>query len=179
MDSALSDRRDRHRPFWEQTCVALYERLTSYASRLANGKSYNAADLVQETVARVLSYPPNPEQIANPLSYLLTVLRNVWSSSWREQHTAETESLEPLISTGALDHLAVEPDVFRILKNEELLKQLSVRKGRLSPREELLLNLYLQGLSCKEIAALLNDNQRLISADLNALLTKLRYRLQQ
>jgi RNA polymerase sigma factor (sigma-70 family) len=179
MDDDIRSRRDRHRPFWAQTCVEFYQRLTSYASRLTNGKNYDAADLVQETVSRVLSYPPSPEEIANPLSYLLTVLRNVWSGTWRRQHTAETESLEPLLGTEALNHLTVEPDVFRILENEELLKEMSVKKGPLTPREELLLALYLQGLKCKEMAALLKENQRLISADLNAMLTKVRYRLQQ
>lgn len=179
MDDDLLNRHDRHRPFWERACVDSYRRLTSYASRLTNGKSYDAADLVQETVFRVLSYPPNPEEIARPLSYLLTVLRNVWSGAWKRQHAADTESLEPLLGTKALDHLIVEPDVFRILENEELLREVSVRKGRLTSREELLLTLYLQGLKCKEIAVLLGENRRLISADLNAMLTKVRYRLQQ
>jgi DNA-directed RNA polymerase specialized sigma24 family protein len=136
-------------------------------------------DLVQETVLRALFYSPNPERIRSPLSYLLTVMRHVWTDKWGHDHTAETESLDHLQDTKRLKHPAIEPDVLRILENEDLLKQLSDKRGPLTPREQLLLTKHLEGYNCAEIAAVLGEDKRLTRSDLNAVRVKVRYRLQK
>lgn len=64
-----------------RVCEEFMQRLTAYALRLANGRSYNADDLVQETVCRALLYAANPEKIHNPLGYLLRMMRPTYSAS--------------------------------------------------------------------------------------------------
>lgn len=155
-----------------------YERLTSYACRLANGKSYDAVDLVQETVFRVLFYSPNPKKIRSPLGYLLTIMRHVWTDKWGRERTSATESFEQLQERMSLAKAAMEPDVLRILENEDLLKQMSEKRGPLTPREELLLTKHLEGYNCAEIAHMLGEDKRVTRSDLNAVRMKVRHRLQ-
>lgn len=174
-----NNRRNRHRRFWENICLEFYERLNVYARRLANGKDYDAADLVQETVVRVLFYSPNPKKIRNPLSYALTVMRHVWTDKWRDERAAETDSLDQLREAQMLVEPAVEPDILRILENEELLEQMNKRRGPLTPREDLLLMKHLEGYSCGEIASHLDEDKRATRADLNAVRVKVKQRLQQ
>jgi DNA-directed RNA polymerase specialized sigma24 family protein len=84
-----------------------------------------------------------------------------------------------LQDTKRLKHPAIEPDVLRILENEDLLKQLSDKRGPLTPREQLLLTKHLEGYNCAEIAAVLGEDKRLTRSDLNAVRVKVRYRLQK
>src|ERR1044072_5891118 len=112
-----SNSRNRRRAFWEKMCVDFYGRLTAYASRLANGKEYDALDLVQETVLRVLFYAPNPKKVQSPLGYLLTVMRHVWTDKWDREGTAKTTSLEQVGETKSPVEATVEPEVLRILEN--------------------------------------------------------------
>lgn len=171
--------REQYRPFWEKTCLELYQRLISYAFKLVNGKNYDAVDLVQETVARTLFYSPNPEGIRSPLGYLMTVMRHAWTDKWKHEHTIDTESLEDLQETNHLQHLAIEPDVLRILENMDFLKRFSDKRGQLTAREALLLTKHLEGYSCAEIATILGEDERLTRSDLNAVRVKVRYRLQK
>jgi DNA-directed RNA polymerase specialized sigma24 family protein len=164
-----------HRPYWENACEDFKKRLTSYALRLANGKVYDAEDLIQDTTCRALMYSPNPTTIDNPLGYLLGIMRNAWIDKWNSENTDKTVSLESL--SKKTEHPAVAPDAFRLAENNELSQELSAHHGPLNEREETLLGLYLKGYKCGEIARILNEDVRLTRSDLNAVRTKVRYRL--
>jgi len=176
-----TDRKEiQYRAFWAQTCKDSYHRLISAARRLAPNNAYEAEDLAQETVCRALTYSKNPKEISNPFGYLLRVMRNVWIDKRVHEHRETTESLDELLNSdrARFSEPAIEPDILRILENEELMARMKVMKGPLTKREWLLLKLYLEGFSCEEIAAKLDEDVRLTRSDLNAVRTKVRYRLQ-
>ncbi len=174
-DNDDSSRRTRHGPFWAQALEDACGRMNSYARKLANGRTYDAEDLVQETACRALTYCPDPVEIRNAASYLLRMMRNVWIDRWTRENSANVESLEELLSSGR--HPTVEPLAQRLLEHEELREQMAAKQGPLTPREGLLLELYLKGDKCKDIADRLGEDVRLIRADLNAVKAKVRYRL--
>jgi hypothetical protein len=73
----------------------------------------------------------------------------------------------------------VEPDVLDILEQQEFEHGLHVGKGPLNDREKLLLSFHLRGYNCAEIAARLHEDKRIISVELNAVKSKVRYRLKR
>ena len=168
-------RRSRNRPFWVKSLEDSDEILKAYARGLANGRTYDAEDLVQETACRALSCSKEPCEIMNPAGYLLRIMRNIWIDKWAGENSANMESLEKLLDAGR--HPAVEPVVEQSLESRELQDEMSVRGGPLTPRESLLLELHLRGYNCKEIAERLGENVRLTRSDLNAVKSKVRYRL--
>ncbi len=171
---------NQHSLYWVEACEEFMQRLIAYALTLANGRSYDADDLVQETVCRALTYSENPENIKNTLGYLLRMMRNIWITKWRTENKANTESLDELQSKKALkNHPTVEPDVFRILENQEFTLKLETLPGPLTTREKELLGLYLKGHTCKEIADILNEDVRLTRYDLNAVKSKVRQRIKK
>lgn len=168
---------DQYRPFWEKACEEFLSRLTLSAHRLTNNRIYDAEDLVQETICRALSYNRNPKEISNTLSYLLRMMRNVWIDKWVKENTARTESLDDALSAGI--HPVIEPTIIRTLENEELQNKIQSRQVGLTHRERLLLTMYVNGYTAKEIAEKLNEDVRLTRSDLNALIAKVRYRLKR
>ncbi len=167
-----------HHLFWAKTCEDFMQSLMVCALRLVKGRAYDAEDLVQETVCRVLAYSRTPEEIKNPRGYLLRIMRNAWIDKWAKEQTANTDSLEALQDANALkNHPTVEPEVLRILENEELAESLRPLPRRLTQREELLFRLYREGYNDKEIADMLNEDVRLIRSNLNVVRTKVRQRL--
>jgi RNA polymerase sigma factor (sigma-70 family) len=171
---------NKHALYWAKACEDSMQRLRAYGLRLANGRSYDADDLVQETVYRTLTYSENPERIRNPLGYLLRTMYHIWITKWHTENTANTESLDELQSKKALkNHPIVEPDVFRILENKELARKFRALLGSLTTREKKLLELYLEGYKCKEIADKWNEDVRLVSVDLNAVKNKVYQRIKR
>jgi RNA polymerase sigma factor (sigma-70 family) len=164
--------------YWTKVFEEFMQTLNIYALRLSNGRSYDADDLRQETFCRALAYSENPECIRNPLGYLLRSMRNIWITKWHKENTAHMESLDELQDKMALtNHPTVDSDVFRILENEELAHQLKTIRGPLSDREIKLLELYLEGYKCKEMADILQENVRVIQSDLNAVKSKVHQRI--
>lgn len=169
--------------FWEECYKRCKKTLLACALKLVNGKC-EADDLIQETFYRALLYSKNPQEIKNPLGYLLRIMRNVHFSKWRKE-SANMVSLDELLSQEGEERRtkfvepAVEPDVQRILENKELMAQFSVMRGPLNAREERLLELYLDGYSCDEIAKQLGEDVRAIRSDLNAVRTKVRARIRR
>jgi RNA polymerase sigma factor (sigma-70 family) len=178
-DDDNNNRRDRFRPYWEKAYKDFQQPLSARARRLANGRLYDAEDYMQETFCRALTYARDPEEISNPLGYLLRVMRHVWIDKWASEQTGITDSLEELLSGDRPRNAepAMESDIQRILENEQLRAKMEVQQGPLNSREKLLLKLHLEGYKCKEIAKKLNEDVRLTRSDLNAVRTKIRYRL--
>jgi RNA polymerase sigma factor (sigma-70 family) len=180
-----SNSRDQYALYWIKVCEAFIQGLIAHALKLANGRRSDADDLVQETVCRILMYPKNPEKIRSPFGYLLAIMRNIWITRWRKQGTTKMESLDELLSKEAQQkphrnvEPAIEPDVLRILENDEHKAELRAKQGPLTSREEFLLKSHLEGYTCKEIAGKLNEDVRLVRVDLNAVRTKVRARLKR
>ncbi|HEX5733539.1 MAG TPA: RNA polymerase sigma factor [Blastocatellia bacterium] len=169
---------NQHSLYWAKACEDFMQRLIAYAFRLANGRSYDADDLVQETVCRALTYSEDPKGISNPLGYLLRSMRNIWITKWRSEHLMNTESLDELQGKKALkNHPTVEPDVFRILENEEFAVKLKTLPGPLTAREKGLLKLHLEGYTCIEMSDILQEDVRVTRYDLNAVKSKVRQRI--
>ncbi len=167
-----------NRSFWEKACDEYQQRLATYARRLAKGNAADANDLVQETMCLVLAHAGNPAGIERPIAYLFTVMRNAWITKWRKENQANLESLDHVGTRRALKSLpAIEPEVLVALENKEFQQALRVGKGPLSQREKQLLQLFLQGHKIQEIAEILGEDKRIISVELNAVRSKVRYRL--
>jgi RNA polymerase sigma factor (sigma-70 family) len=184
-EKGANNSRNQHRAFWGKVCQEVMHLLIAHALRLTNGRRWEAEDLAQGTVCRILQYPKDPNEIKSPLGFLLTIMRRLWITKWHKEKTASTESLDELLSTEAEQRSrpsvepAVEPEVLQILENNELRAKLSANQGPLTPREKLLLKLYLEGYTCAEIADKLHEDVRLVRSDLNATRTKVRSRLRK
>jgi RNA polymerase sigma factor (sigma-70 family) len=169
-----------YRSRWAQACEENNQRLISYARRLANGNVADADDLVQETIFRVLVHGCNPSRIENLIGYLFRVMQNAWTSKRMKERRESMDSLDDLLIRSALKNQpAIDPDVLQILENQEFQKDFKVRKGPLNAREMQILELYLAGYKCQEIAAELNEDKRVIGVELNAVRNKVRYRLKR
>lgn len=166
--------------YWTQVCEDFMQRLIAYALRLVNGRTYDADDLVQETIYRALLYSRNPQDITNPLGYLLRMMRNIWVTKWRKENSANMDSLETLQNTKSWkNHPTVAPEVLRHLENEQLAKLLRILLKPLNAREKRLLVLYLKGYNCKEMAQILTEDVRLTRSDLNAVKSKVHQRIKR
>lgn len=171
---------NQHALYWTKACEDFMQRLIAFAMKLANGRSYDADDLVQETVLHALNCSKDPGEVKNHLGYLLRIMRNIWITTWHKEGTAIKESLDEPQDTKVLKNQpTVAPEVFRILRNEELAEAMRVILGTLAPREKSLLKLYLQGYKCKEIAEIVNEDVRLTRSDLNAVRTKVQQRIKK
>lgn len=169
-----------HALYWTRACEAFMQRLIAYAMKLANGRSYDADDLVQETVLHALNCSKDPGEVANPLGYLLRIMRNIWITKWHKEGTANVESLDDLQNTKATkNHPSVAPDVFRILENQEFLEAIRIILRTLAPREKTLLKLYLKGYKSDEISEILQEDVRITQSDLNAARTKVQQRIRR
>lgn len=166
--------------YWVQVCEEFMHRLRAYALRLVNGRTYDADDLVQETLYRVLLYPTNPDKVRNPLAYLRSIMRRRWITKWSQENSANMDSLETLQNTkGWKNHPTVEPDALRILENEDLLKALRVLLRHLNARERRLLILYLRGYKCDEMSQILKEDVRVTRSDLYAVKSKVYQRIRR
>jgi RNA polymerase sigma factor (sigma-70 family) len=171
---------NQHALYWTKVCEEFMQRLIAYAMRLANGRSYDADDLVQETVLHALNCSKDPTEVKKPVGYLLRIMRNIWITKWHDEHTANTESLDELQDLKATkNHPTEDPLVFRILENQEFAEAMRVILISLNPREKSLLKLYLQGYKCDEIAQIMIEDVRVTRSDLNAVRTKVQQRIKR
>jgi DNA-directed RNA polymerase specialized sigma24 family protein len=168
---------------WDRIYDEYFERLCFLVKqRLTEGDGVKANETVSEAFKRVIGYIKDPLKITNLPGYLWVTSRRVWLTRQRKERAGLTDSLEQLVEKGQEKHLPkseVAPDLELILQNDLLFKEIQANKGPLNDREEFLLALHLQGYSCDEIAGELEEDQRVIGADLNAVRNKIRYRLQR
>ncbi|MDQ1640608.1 MAG: Sigma-70 region 2 [Pyrinomonadaceae bacterium] len=169
-----SQRRDA----WAKLSVDLYPRLFAMARSLTRNDVDFTEDLVQQTILRCLKYAPDLARIAEPTSYLRRLMRNTWIDSVRKHNEISLD--DPSIS--ALPETAMpseEPNILRLLENEQLRENLMLNQGPLTTYEIRLLRLRLEGYTHDEIASLLREDVRVTRCNSNALMAKIRYRIQQ
>ena len=163
--------------FWVQACEDNYSCLLSY-SRWLTHKTDDAEGIVHNAVCKLLKLTPNPETIEDVTKYLHGSVRHAWFDRLREKKKMRTISLDDPVNVGLRNQLpAPEGGVMNSLDNEAYRRSLKIELRRLSPRERLLLKLFLYGYGCQEIAERLEENVHLISYELNAVRTKVRQRL--
>lgn len=141
--------------FWEHAYMENFPTLCARASRLlTKGNTVDAEETVSEAFARVMRYAVRPEVIENPLSYLWTVVKRVWSTQKVSKDKAMLESLDSM-SADAIDRIAavsVEPEVLKMLDQDENRNQLKLKLGPLSLQEKQMVDFYLKGYSWSEVA---------------------------
>lgn len=141
--------------FWEHAYMENFPTLCARASRLlTKGNTVDAEETVSEAFARVMRYAVRPEVIENPLSYLWTVVKRVWSTQKISKDKAMLESLDSM-SADAIDRIAavsVEPEVLKMLDQDENRNQLKLKLGPLSLQEKQMVDFYLKGYSWSEVA---------------------------
>lgn len=173
-----SDLRERHQAFWLEICEKSILILIAYARKLANGREYDAEDLVQETRCRALAASKDPAKIKKtPLAYLKGIMRNAWIDKWKQENAPNMVSIEHPEGSAKQKDIGVQPAFPRLLESAEAKEKLRPRMGRLTPREKILLKLHLEDNNCKEIANILGEDVRITRSDLNAVRNKVSYRM--
>jgi len=164
---------------WEQAYTDNFASLCALASRqLTKGNVYDAEDAVSEAFARVMRYAVQPELIANPVSYIWTVVKRVWISKKTGTDETAVESLDSL-STDAVESLSavqVEPEVLRLLAQEETRQQLKLKLGPLTLEEQQLVDFHLKGYSWSEVAEELGEDVKKIQFRWYRFTARQRYR---
>ena len=91
--------------FWEHAYMENFPTLCARASRqLTKGNLDDAQEAVSEAFTRVMRYAVRPEMIENPLSYLWTVVKRVWTTQKVSEDKAIVESLD-YMSADAVDSI--------------------------------------------------------------------------
>jgi RNA polymerase sigma-70 factor (ECF subfamily) len=170
------DETQQKRAFWAHSCEDNYPRMCSRAYRLA-GNADDAAEIVQETMLKIFRLLPNPEAIENVVHYLLRAVRNTGVDWLRKKYQVKTVSIDDPNNKEVYTMAAPERNVDLKVETEELRRAMAIELRRLNKRERDVFARFLEGFSCDEIATQLHDDPRVISYELNAIRTKVRYRL--
>ena len=162
---------------WEELFLEFYSWMCAYARSLYRGHVDRAEDLVHETILRILKCPRQPGDLTSPRAYVITTMRSAFLDALKKSIRAPLESLDDPQNAGLQKNLVSQSKVQRNLERQELLDAIRQEMARLSPRERRLLELLLEGKSPEEISEILEEDVRIIRVDVNALKSKLRYRL--
>ena len=175
---------------WKVAIVRYYPKLMRY-SRTLTGNHADAEDLAQEACYRVLDRgtTPNVEDYRGTApnakdfiwGYLRVVVRNIFNDKLKketkaEYHVSIDDEYNRDLHAQLVDTLASE-GMQKRLENQEFMNRLQASLGAISEHELTLLTLHLNGWTAKEIAAELGKDVRLVRYDLNAVRSKVRYRL--
>jgi RNA polymerase sigma-70 factor, ECF subfamily len=183
-----SSEAEARRSVWSQVCADHYQPGLDFARRRVENLD-DALDMVQDAVVRLLKYLPDPKLIKVRQNYWLKTIQNSCIDQLRQRQLSGTTAV-PLETAHDDDDdetlLFDIPDPGRgpemsALINEEterLLTELEFHCADFAMRERNLLALHLQGFSNNEIANVCDESVNLIRADMNALLAKIRYRVQ-
>lgn len=165
--------------FWEQAYTDNFAALCARASwQLTKGNVDDAEDTVSEAFARAMRYAVQPEVIANPVSYMWTIVKRVWTTKVTGAGEAEVDSLDAL-STDAIESqraIRVEPEVFRVLEQEETRRQLKLKLGPITLQEQQLVDFRLKGYSWSEVAEELGEDVKKIQFRWYRFTARQRYR---
>lgn len=165
--------------FWEQAYTDNFATLCAQACRrLTKGNVDDAEDTVNEAFTRAMQYAVQSNVIDNPFSYLWTIVRNVWTTKVTGPDATEVDSLTAL-SADAIESqraVRVEPEVFRVLEQEETRRQLKLKLGPLTLAEQQLVDFRLKGYSWSEVAEELGEDVKKIQFSWYRFTARQRYR---
>lgn len=134
----------------------LFDGLYSYAMTLSRNRE-DAEDLVQEACVRAIRSADSIHDEGNLKGWLFVILRNIWLNQLRRRSAApQIAELDPDVS---LADVAIEtgqdPDSLFARKMERQRIRQAIRQLPADQREIIVLREY-EGLSYREIAAVLN-----------------------
>ena len=149
----------------------------------------NAEDLVQDAWVNVLIRRPDVEGLEKPESSVLKAVQNVCFDRYNRRSRLRAENTVYLDAQKADEderpmmelpdpRRGPEMDAEIKIDNERLLRILAAHCRDLTKRERDLLALHLQGYTNEEIASAWGEDVKVIRTDMNAVLAKVRYRLQ-
>lgn len=179
----FKERREKYQAQWEAILLDCYLRLLIFARVFLQNNSsdelkrnYQPADLVHYTVARILYYSINPENVKNKLAYQKQVLQNIVTDLIRKAGKIRTNSIDDENYSEA-EMPTENPDPLKNVENEKMLKVIAKVSYDLSDLEKQIFNLYLSGYSRKEIAEMINRDIKVVEHKLNAVIIKIKYRI--
>jgi RNA polymerase sigma factor (sigma-70 family) len=176
MSDDAHDRTKFYRAIWAEDCETHYPRLRSYAWRLA-GDVDAANDIVQDVVTKILRLVPDPAAVGDRMNYLLRSVHNRWADWVKERSHLKTVSLSDPDNKEVYAIAAPQRDADVDAETEQCRLEMSIVLRRLNQRERDVLTQFLEGYTCDEIAMRLRADRRVISYELNAVRTKVRYHL--
>jgi DNA-directed RNA polymerase specialized sigma24 family protein len=182
---------EMRRGVWEQVCTDYYKPALDFA----RGRVWNSDEaqaVVHDSTVRLLRLLPDPRRIDDRRNYWIKVVQNQCNDLLKRQilAAARTVSLDTPLGGGNGDDDDLPPydppdhdrgPAMNAEINEQteiLLRELEFHCADLSEREVSLLALRLQGLDNDQIANAWGEDVKVIRADMNAVMAKIRYRLQ-
>lgn len=179
---------ERHRAVWAQVCTNYYQPALDIARRRV-GNTDDAHDAVQNATLRLLRLLPNPGRISDRKNYFFKTVQNQCNELLRKRINAANRTISRDTPPNDNDNGGLppetpdsgrDPEVDAKIKeqNERMLNILKSHCADLTPREKQLLIRYLQGYTNAEIAKERGEDVKIIRVEMNALLAKLRYRVQ-
>ncbi|SRR6266446_9098926 len=183
---------EMRRAVWAQVCTDYYKPALDLA-RWRVGNSDDAFGIVQDSTVRLLRLLPDPDRIGDRRNYWIKIVQNQCNDLLRRRalDAVRTVCLDTPLSGGGDDEdnellpldlpdsgRGPEMDAQINEKTGTLRRLLESHSADLTKREKDLLYLYLQGLSNEQIASAWREGVKIIRVDMNAVLAKIRYRLQ-
>jgi RNA polymerase sigma-70 factor (ECF subfamily) len=175
---------------WASTYTNSYPRAAKLARRRSPiEEPDDVEDRIQDAFVRLLERRPDAEALEKPESYVLKTVQNVCFDRCKRRSRLRAENTVYLDAQNAdKDERSMmelpdprrgpEMDAEIKIDNERLLRILAEHCRDLTRRERDLLVLHLQGFTNEEIASAWGEDVKVIRADMNAVLAKIRYRLQ-
>lgn len=165
--------------FWEQAYTEHFPTLCALAARyLTKGNVDDAQDTVSEAFARAMQYDVQSKVIDKQFSYMWTIVRRVWTTKVTGADATEVVSLNAL-SADVIESqsaIQVEPEVFRVLEQEEARRQLKLKLGPMTLAEQQLVDFRLKGYSLSEVAEELGEDVKKIQFRWYRFTARQRYR---
>lgn len=127
-----------------------------------------ALDFVQETYARTWQYIFNGNEIENIKTFLYTTARHIIIDEYRKKKAV---SLDDLIEKGIEPYLEIEEALYLSLEVERVMEYVRELPESYS---SILIMRYVNDLSVKEIASILNESENVISVRIHRGLNKLK-----
>lgn len=127
-----------------------------------------ALDFVQETYARTWQYIFNGNEIENIKTFLYTTARHIIIDEYRKKKSL---SLDDLIDKGSEPYLEIEEALYLSLEVERVMEYVQRLPENYS---SIIIMRYVNDLSVKEIASILNESENVISVRIHRGLNKLR-----
>lgn len=127
-----------------------------------------ALDLVQETFARVWQYLMHGNEIDNIKTFLYTTARNLIIDEYRKK---KTYSLDTLLDQGIEPHIDIEESLYTALDIARVMEFVQELPENYS---SIIVMRYVNDLSVKEIAQIVNESENVVSVRIHRGLSKLR-----